>query len=63
MSDYKGAALLINALPPAASLLTDRGYDADWFRTAEIIKWIAHCIPSRKNRKIHIDYDKSLYRQ
>ena len=31
MSDYKGAALIIDALPPAKKLLADRGYDADWF--------------------------------
>ncbi len=34
MSDYKGAALLLNALPPAKTMLADRGYDADWFRHA-----------------------------
>src|ERR1700730_9201335 len=30
MSDYKGAALMIDALPRAKALLGDRGYDADW---------------------------------
>jgi hypothetical protein len=33
VSDYKGAALLINALPKAKALLADRGYDAEWFLT------------------------------
>jgi hypothetical protein len=33
MSDYKGAALMIDAFPKAAALLGDKGYDADWFRT------------------------------
>jgi hypothetical protein len=32
ISDYTGAAALLNSLPPAQLLLTDRGYDADWFR-------------------------------
>ena len=32
MSDFKGAALMRDALPPADTLLGDRGYDADWFR-------------------------------
>jgi transposase len=27
MSDYKGAALMLDALPPAKALLGDRGYD------------------------------------
>ena len=34
MSDYKGAALILSALPEAKELLGDRGYDADWFRKA-----------------------------
>ena len=34
MSDYKGAALMIDALPKARAMLGDRGYDADWFREA-----------------------------
>ena len=29
MSDYKGAALMIDAFPKAKALLADRGYDAD----------------------------------
>ena len=31
MSDYNGAALMLEALPSAKALLGDRGYDADWF--------------------------------
>jgi putative transposase len=34
MSDYKGAALMIDAFPKAKALLGDNGYDADWFRQA-----------------------------
>ena len=34
MSDYKGAALMLPALPKAKELLADKGYDADWFRAA-----------------------------
>ena len=32
VSDYTGAAALMNGLPEAEWLLADRGYDADWFR-------------------------------
>ena len=32
MSDYKGAALMLPAMPKAKLLLADKGYDADWFR-------------------------------
>jgi putative transposase len=63
MSDFKGAALLLPSLPPAKELLADRGYDADWFRAALVKKGIAPCIPPKKNRKIQIEYDKTLYRQ
>ncbi len=34
VSDYTGAAALLDELPKAKWLLADRGYDADWFRDA-----------------------------
>ena len=51
MSDYKGAALMLDALPRAKAMLGDRGYDADWFRNALIKRGIVPCIPSKANRK------------
>jgi transposase len=63
MSDYKGAALLLDSLPPAKELLADRGYDSDWFREALTAKGIMPCIPPRKNRKYPPAYDKELYKQ
>lgn len=63
MSDYKGAALMIDAFPPANAMLADRGYDADWFRRALIARGISPCIPSRTNRKEPIPHDKLLYKQ
>jgi transposase len=45
MSDYKGAALMLPALPKAKDLLADKGYDADWFRTALATRGVAACIP------------------
>ena len=63
MSDYKGAALMIDAFPKAKTLLGDKGYDADWFRQALTERGITPCIPPKANRKIQIDYDKTLYRQ
>lgn len=63
MSDYKGAALMIEALPRAKAMLGDRGYDADWFRAALATRGIAACIPSKSNRKIPIPHDTVLYRQ
>ena len=63
MSDYKGAALMLDVLPKAKSMLGDRGYDADWFRQALADRGIAACIPSKANRKVQIPHDKALYRQ
>ena len=63
MSDYKGARLLLPSLPKAKTLIADRGYDADWFRAALRAKGITPCIPTKRNRKIQVEYDKTLYRQ
>jgi transposase len=63
MSDHKGAALLLPALPPARELLGDRGYDSNRFRTALTQRGIAPCIPSTRTRKVPIPHDTVLYRQ
>lgn len=63
MSDYKGAALMIEVFPKAKALLGDKGYDADWFRQALTERGITPCIPSKANRKVQIEYDTILYRQ
>jgi transposase len=63
MSDYKGAALMLDALPRAKALLGDRGYDADWFRKALVERDITACIPSKKNRTVPIPHDPVLYRR
>jgi transposase len=54
VSDYTGAAALMNGLPEADWLLDDRGYDAGWFREGRIDKGIRPCIPGRKSRKTTI---------
>lgn len=50
VSDYTGAAALLDSLPRVQWLLGDRGYDADWFRDALQAKGITPCIPGRKTR-------------
>lgn len=62
MSDYKGATLMIDALPKAKAMPGDKGYDADWLRAAMIRRGITRCIPSKANRKVHLEHDR-LYRQ
>ena len=63
MSDYKGAALMLSAMPKAKQLLADKGYDADWFRAALAKRRITPCIPSKANRKTAIPHDAVLYKQ
>ena len=63
VSDYTGAAALLDDLPKAQWLLGDRGYDADWFREALKDKGIRACIPGRKQRKKTVKYDKRRYKR
>jgi len=63
MSDHKGAALMIDELPPAKQLLGDKGYDSDEFRKALIQGNIFPCIPHRSNRKTKHNYDRELYKK
>jgi transposase len=62
VSDYTGAAALLDGLPNADWLLGDRGYDADWFRDALEEKGITPCIPGRKSRTKPVKYDKRRYK-
>jgi len=48
-------------LPPADSLIADRGYDNDWFRGALAERGLEACMPPPEMRKQPIDYDKALY--
>lgn len=63
ISDYTGAAALLDDLPKAQWLLADRGYDADWFRDALEQKGIKPCIPGRKSRSLPVKYDKRRYKR
>ena len=63
MSDCKGAALMLDALPPAKTLLGDRGYDAGWFRNA-LAKPRHRPLHPVKNQPQNIDpLDRTLYHQ
>ena len=62
-SDYKGAARLLDVLPKAKEMIADRGYDADWFRSALKAKGITPCIPPKNNRNAFTAYDANLYKK
>ncbi len=63
ISDYTGAAALLDDLPKAQWMLADRGYDAEWFRDALERKGIKPCIPGRKSRSMPVKYDKRRYKR
>ena len=63
VSDYTGAAALMNNLPEADWLLADREYDADWFREPLVGTDTTPCIPGRKSRKKTVKYDKRRYKR
>lgn len=51
MSDYKSAALMLDALPRAKALVGDRGYNADWLLQA-LNAWYHRLYPIEVNRKV-----------
>ncbi len=63
VSDYRGAASVLSALPNAKVLIADKGYDSDWFRQALENLGIEPCIPSRTGRRNPIQHDQKLYKQ
>ena len=63
VSDYTGAKALLSGLPAADWMITDRGYDADWFRDALKDKGIRPCIPGRKSRDKRVRYDRRRYKR
>lgn len=63
ISDYTGAAALLDDLPKAQWMLADRGYDAEWFRDPLEQKGITPCIPCRKSRSFPVKYDKRRYKR
>ena len=59
MIDFKGAALMLPALPKAKELLGDKGYDADWFRQALAERKTVACIPSKSKSRFMIQREAS----
>ena len=64
MSDHKGAAMLLPALPPARELLGDRGYDSGPLprRPGRARHRALHPV-NQKAARSRCRYDKPLYRQ
>jgi hypothetical protein len=58
VSDYTGAAALHDDLPKVRWMLTDRYYDAEWFRDSLEQMGIKPCIPGRNSRSMPIKCNK-----
>ena len=63
VSDHRGAASILPALPPADILIADKRHDSDWFRQALMSLGIEPCIPGRNGRKKPVEYDEHTYKQ
>jgi transposase len=61
--DAPMAELLLQNLPKGTSLLTDRGYDADWIRELIEDQDCTPVIPPKSNRRDEIPFSKRKYRK
>jgi len=61
--DCKVAQRCIEALPPTAELVADKGYDSKVLRDRLEERGTTAVIPLRKNRKVQYDYDTAVYKQ
>lgn len=62
-SDHKGAVAMLDAWPPACSMLADRAYSSIWFRQSLAERGIDPCIPPHPKHKIQQQYNPIFYRQ
>jgi len=61
--DCKAAQRCIEAMPPSAARVADKGYDSRALREWLENRGTEPVIPPRKNRKIQYNYDKAVYKQ
>lgn len=61
--DCKVARRCIEALPPSAELVADKGYDSAALRDWLEERGTKAVIPPRKNRKRQYEYDSEIYKQ
>ena len=55
--------LAINAVPPSQYLVADKGYDSNALRFWLAERGTTPVIPSKSNRKVPIEHDRTIYRQ
>ena len=62
IADISAAPELLTSVSPARRLLGDKGYDANSLRDTLMTQGTEAVIPSKRNRKSAIPYDKTAYR-
>ena len=62
-SDFTGADVVLEDLPPAATVIGDQGSDRDKIRKMLSQQGIPPCIPPRRCRKKLVYYSKRVYRK
>ncbi|WP_202392099.1 IS5 family transposase [Pontixanthobacter gangjinensis] len=62
-ADCKAYDTLITLPGSAAGVLADKGYDADAIRADLANRNIEAVIPGRSNRRVKIEYDRTLYKE
>lgn len=53
----------IEAVPPSAELVGDKGYDSNDLRAWLALRGTTPVIPPKRNRKAKLDFDRALYKQ
>jgi transposase len=61
--DMRAARQCIEALPPSAELVGDKGYDSNDLRSWLIDRGTRPVIPPKRHRKDKLDFDPEIYRQ
>lgn len=57
------AKTCIEALPPSAELVADKGYDSNDLRTWLAERGTRAVIPPKRNRRVKLDCDAAIYKQ
>ena len=61
--DMRVAKVCIEAMPPSAELVADKGYDSNDLRAWLAERGTRAVIPPKRNRKARLDFDRTIYRQ
>jgi transposase len=61
--DMRVARICIEALPPSAELVADKGYDSNDLRAWLAERGTRAVIPPKRHRRVKLDCDTAIYKQ